>query len=94
MLTDQPAGKTCFFTVLLSLFKHHVDSMLRLDPNCDEGRPVKTEFDGADQGIYSVKLTYNLSLSINFKMQWSRVSPRNAAEDLAMWSFKECKLIV
>ena len=45
-----------FFTVSLSLFRHRVESMLRFDPSCEEARPVETEFDGADQGIYSVKL--------------------------------------
>ena len=51
-----------FLTVSLPLFRHCVESMLRFDPSCDEAQPVETEFDGADQGIYSVKLYYNLSL--------------------------------
>ena len=46
---------SCFLTVSLSLFNHCVESMLRFDPSCDEAQPVETEFDGADQGIYSVK---------------------------------------
>ena len=45
--------------------------MLRFDPSCDEARPMETEFDVADQGINSVKLSYNLSLLINSKMRWS-----------------------
>ena len=32
---------------------------------------METEFDGDYQGIYSLKLSYNLSLLINFKMPWS-----------------------
>ena len=76
-----------------------MESMLRFDPSCDEAQPVETEFDGADQGVYSVKLSYYLLLLINFKMPWSWdtmsfTQLRDAAEDLAMWSFKECKLIV
>ena len=55
----------------LSLCRHHLESMLRFDPSCDEARPMETEFDGADQGINSVKLSYNLSLLINSKMRWS-----------------------
>ena len=46
---------SCFLIVSLFLFKHCVESMLRFDPSCDEAQPVETEFDGADQGIYSVK---------------------------------------
>ena len=45
-----------FLTTSLSLFRHCVESMLRFDPSCDEAQPVGTEFYGADQGIYSVKL--------------------------------------
>ena len=37
-----------------------MELMLKFDPSCDEARPKETEFDGADQGIYSVKLSYNL----------------------------------
>ena len=37
-----------------------MESMLRFNPSCDEAQPVETEFDGADQGIYSVKLSYSL----------------------------------
>ena len=47
---------SCFLTVSLSLFRHCVESMLRFDSNCDEAQLVQTEFDGADQGIYSVEL--------------------------------------
>ena len=76
-----------------------MESMLRFDPSCNEARPMETEFDGADKGVYSVKLSYYLSLLINFKMRWSWdtmsfTQLRDAAEDLALWSFKECKLIV
>ena len=46
---------SCFLTVSLSLFKHCVELMLRFDPSCDEAQPVETEYDGANQGIYSVK---------------------------------------
>ena len=35
----------------------------------DEARPKETEFDGADQGIYSVKLSYNRLLLIHFKIR-------------------------
>ena len=47
---------SCFLTVSLALLRHCVESTLRFNPSFDEAQPVETEFDGADQGIYSVKL--------------------------------------
>ena len=47
------------FSLSLSVFRHRVESMPRFDPSFDEARQVETEIDGADQGIYSVKLSYN-----------------------------------
>ena len=47
---------SCFLTVSLSLIRHCMESMLRFDQSCDEAQLVETEFVGADQGIYSVKL--------------------------------------
>ena len=61
---------SCFLTVSLYLFRHCVELMLRFNPSCDKSQPVETEFDGADQGIYSVKLSY---LLINFNPNYPGV---------------------
>ena len=78
-----------------------MESMLRFDPSCDEARPVEVEIDGADQGIYSVKLSPELSLIRLFsgyvfvlRHYTSLAQLRDAAEDLAMWSFKKGELSV